>query len=89
MSMSTATFARHTSCNPVTLSQPRIVAVRVAAGHDGQAELVVQVRFENGAIGSVTLNALFAQKLMEDCQADSAEQLIGQPCQRLFDLMPD
>lgn len=70
-------------------AEPRIVATQVIAGHDGQAELVVHVRFENGATGSVTLNALFARRLMEDCRVDSAEQLIGQPCRRLFDLMPD
>jgi hypothetical protein len=76
-------------CASSTLAEPRIVAAQVTAGHDGQAELVLHVRFENGVTGSVTLNALFAQRLMEDCRVDSAEQLIGQPCQRLFDLRPD
>lgn len=75
--------------DPVARALPVIVDALVVAGHDGQAELVIRVRFDNGATGSVTLNALFAQRLMEDCQVESAEELIGQPCQRLFDLMPD
>jgi len=73
----------------VASTLPVIVDALVVAGHDGQAELVVRVRFDNGATGSVTLNALFAERLMEDCQVESAAELIGQPCQRLFDLMPN
>jgi hypothetical protein len=61
----------------------------VAAGHDGQAQLVVQIRHENGAIGSVTLEAEWAFALIEACGVDSAEGLRGQPWQRLLDLMQD
>lgn len=55
----------------------------VAPGHDGQAVLVVRVRHENGAVDTVTLEAEQARKLLEECAAESAEQLRGQPWQRL------
>jgi hypothetical protein len=59
----------------------------VTAGHDGEAQLVVRVRYENGALGSVTLDAACARKLMEDCAAQSAADLCGQPWQRLLDVL--
>lgn len=59
----------------------------VTAGHDGEAQLVVRVRYENGALGSVTLDAACARKLMEDCAANSAADLCGQPWQRLLDVL--
>ena len=59
----------------------------VTAGHDGEAQLVVRVRYENGALGSVTLDAACARKLMDDCAANSAADLCGQPWQRLLDVL--
>jgi hypothetical protein len=59
----------------------------VAPGHDGRAELVVHVRYENGVVGSVTLDAQCARKLMEDCGAEVATDLCGQPWQRLLDVL--
>jgi hypothetical protein len=56
----------------------------VAPGHDGQAVLVVRVRHENGASDTVTLEADQARKLLEECAAESAEQLRGQPWRRLL-----
>lgn len=69
------------------MSEPVIVGAEVAAGHDGEAQLVVRVRYENGAVGSVTLDAACARKLMEDCAAASADDLRGQPWQRLLDVL--
>ena len=59
----------------------------VAPGHDGQAVLVVCVRHGNGAIDTVTLGADQARKLLDDCAADTAEQLRGQPWQRLLHVL--
>lgn len=61
----------------------------VAAGHDGQAQLVVRVRYDNGAIGSVTLDAERARRLMENCGVERAEDLQGQPWQRFLDIEPN
>jgi hypothetical protein len=56
----------------------------VAPGHDGQAVLVVRVRHESGACDTVTLDADQARKLMDDCEARTAEGLRGQPWRRLL-----
>lgn len=61
----------------------------VVAGHDGQAQLVVRVQYDNGAVGSVTLDADWARQLMENCGVESAEELRGQPWNRLLDLAPN
>jgi len=59
----------------------------VAPGHDGQAVLVLRVRHDNGGCDTVTLDADQARKLLEDCAADSAEQLRGQPWRRLLTIL--
>lgn len=59
----------------------------VAPGHDGEAVLVVRVRHGNGALDTVTLDADQARKLLEDCGADDAEKLRGQPWQRLLHVL--
>ena len=59
----------------------------VAPGHDGEAVLVVRVRHGNGACDTVTLGADQARKLLEDCGAADAEQLRGQPWQRLLHVL--
>ena len=60
----------------------------MAPGHDGAAELVVYVRYENGAVGTVTLDAESARKLMENCKAENVTGLRGQPWQRLVGVLP-
>lgn len=65
------------------MAEATIADAVVAPGHDGQAVLVVRVRYENGALDAVTLDADAARKLLEDCGAESAEALRGQPWQRL------
>ena len=69
------------------MAEPVIADAVVAPGHDGQAVLVVRVRHENGACDTVTLEAEQARKLLEDCAAESAEQLRGQPWQRLLTVL--
>jgi hypothetical protein len=69
------------------MPEPVIADAIVAPGHDGQAQLVVRVRYENGALGSVVLDADSARKLMEDCDVQSASDLRGHPWQRLLDVV--
>ena len=70
------------------MPEPVIADAVVAPGHDGRAELVVRVRYPNGAIGSVTLNVDQAQKLLDDCAVETAGELAGKPWKRLLDVMP-
>lgn len=69
------------------MAEPVIDDALVAPGHDGQAVLVVRVRHGNGACDTVTLDADQARKLLEDCAADSADALRGQPWRRLLGIL--
>ena len=55
-------------------SEPVIAGAHVVAGHDGEAQLEVRVRYENGALGTVTLDAACAQRLLEECAAENARR---------------
>ena len=67
--------------------EPVIADAVVAPGHDGQAVLVVRVRHPNGAVDTVMLEPDQARKLLDDCAADSAAQLRGQPWRRLLTVL--
>lgn len=62
---------------PQTRSAAVISAVRIAAAHDGVAELVVTLRFGNGGRSEVTLDEVGAAALFAACGCDSADDLIG------------
>jgi hypothetical protein len=51
--------------------------VRVAAAHDGVAELVVTLRHGNGGISEVNLDQLAAAALFRACHASTTEELMG------------
>ncbi len=54
-----------------------IVGAEIGAGHDGAAELVLKVRYQNGIEGPVVLDAETALALMQNCGVASIEDLAG------------
>ena len=66
-------------------STPTIVGAVVAGGHDGSPELIVQVRFENGAVRDVAMENDTGLALMEVCGVDSIDDLTGQPWHKLLE----
>jgi hypothetical protein len=56
-----------------------IVAAEIAGGHDGSAEMVVSIQYENGVVGSVTLDADTGFSIMKACGAADLAALIGRP----------
>lgn len=54
-----------------------ISEVRIAAAHDGDAELIVVLTFANGGKSLVTLDEYATRSLMASANADHADQLIG------------
>lgn len=54
-----------------------ISGVRIAAAHDGAAELVVVLRHGNGGQSEVTLDEAGAAALFDATGAATAEQLVG------------
>jgi hypothetical protein len=66
-------------------SEAVIVGADLAAGHDGEAELVVRIRYPNGVVGSVLLDAETGYALMRSCDTDSLEGLKGQSWRKILE----
>ena len=60
------------------LSEAQIHSVRIAAAHDGAAELIVKIVYANGATNEVSLDQMASAHLMQSCGVDDIEQLTGQ-----------
>ncbi len=56
-----------------------IADAEIAAGHDGTAELVLSIRYENGATGQVVVDADTGFSVMKACGAADLAALIGRP----------
>jgi hypothetical protein len=63
----------------VAAAQPaaKIVAAEIAGGHDGTAELVLSIRYDNGAIGQVAIDADTAFGVMKAAGAADLAGLVG------------
>ena len=66
---------------------PKIKAVRLAAAHEGVAEMVLDIEFENGGTSEVCLDHASGLALMEDCNADTAEELVGHSWEKVRDAL--
>jgi hypothetical protein len=62
-----------------------IVSAEIAAGHDGDADLVLQVRYQNGVVGHVVLDAATGFELMRNCGVESIAALAGQSWRRILE----
>lgn len=54
-----------------------IDSARIAAAHDGAAELIVRVRYPNGGTTEVTLDHTASASLMTACKATELSDLNG------------
>lgn len=62
-----------------------IVGADLAAGHDGEAELVLRIRYPNGVVGNVLLDAATGYALMKNCDIDSLSGLAGQSWRKILE----
>jgi len=62
-----------------------IVGAEIDAGHDGAAELIVRLRYDNGAEGDVTLDSAVGFALMRACGADCFADLAGQSWRKILE----
>ena len=58
-------------------SEAVIASARIAAAHEGVAELVVTLRHPNGGESEVALDHLAASALLSSCEASAPEELAG------------
>ncbi len=62
-----------------------IESAAIAAGHDGEAELVLSVRYQNGVVGNVVLDAAIGFDLMRNCGVDTIGGLAGHSWRRILE----
>ncbi len=61
--------------------------VRVAAAHEGIAELVVSIEYENGGTTEVALDPMATSALLDSCNASSIEDIKGQSWDKVRDAL--
>lgn len=68
----------------MTIAQTTIETAEIVAGHDGLPELLVTLRYSNGAKATTTLENATGVKLLQHCGVGSAAELAGQPWTQLL-----
>jgi len=66
-------------------SEAVIVGADLAAGHDGEAEMVLRILYPNGVVGSVLLDAATGYALMKNCDIESLSGLKGQSWRKILE----
>jgi hypothetical protein len=74
---------------PILQNQPIIVAAEVTGGHDGQPELILKIRYENGVVGDAVMANALGVKLLAHCGASDLSELVGQPWQAVIEILQD
>ncbi len=69
------------------MSDATIVAARLAAAHEGDAELILDIRYSNGGVTQVPLDRFASEALMTACTAETADDLIGQGWEKVRDAL--
>jgi hypothetical protein len=64
-----------------------ISRVQLGAAHDGAAELVLTLRFDNGGETLIALDGPAADHLMTACAAKDADALLGQGWEQVRDAL--
>ena len=69
------------------MTGPVISRVRLRAAHDGVAEMVLTLTYENGGESMVGLDEFAAEHLMTACAAKDADDLVGQGWEKVRDAL--
>ena len=64
-----------------------ISQVRIAAAHDGDAELVVELSHDNGGRSEIALDEFAARALLVSCGVSTPEGLIGASWEKVRDAL--
>ena len=64
-----------------------IACVRIAAAHEGVAELVVELEYPNGGRSEVALDHISTDALLRSCKANTPEELVGHGWSKVRDAM--
>lgn len=69
------------------MSEVTISNVQLAAAHDGAAELLVTLTFDNGGLTQVALDEFATNHLMTACGASCAADLVGKDWRHVRDAL--
>ncbi|HEY5645407.1 MAG TPA: hypothetical protein VIS76_05685 [Pseudomonadales bacterium] len=69
------------------MSEAVIASARVAAAHEGVAELVITLAHEGGGRSEVALDQIAASALLAACAASGPDGLVGAPWQKVRDAL--
>jgi len=69
------------------MSEAVIESARIAAAHEGVAELVVTLTHEGGGRSEVALDQIATSALLTACNATGPEGLIGAPWHKVRDAL--
>lgn len=61
-----------------------IISAEIVAGHDGEAELDLRLRYKNGIVGHVVVDAVAGFRLMRNCGVDNVAALAGHGWRRIL-----
>ena len=65
----------------------RIKQARVAAAHEGIAEMIVAIEYDNGGVTEVALDRDSAEQLMNSTNARTLDDLVGASWEQVRDAL--
>jgi len=65
----------------------KIKDARVAAAHEGIAELIVKIEYDNGGISEVALDQMATSALLRSCDAENIEDIKGHSWDKVRDAL--
>jgi len=69
------------------MKQAFIQTARIAAAHDGDAELIIEIVYEGGAVSEFSLDSHASSALMQSCEAFDIEDLAGHGWEKVRDAL--
>lgn len=64
-----------------------IKSARIAAAHEGVAELVVCIEYDNGGTTEIALDQMASSALMSSCNAETLDDIKGAPWEKVRDAL--
>ncbi len=65
----------------------KIKDARIAAAHEGIAELIVQIEYDNGGVSEIALDQMATSALMQACAAQDIEDIKGHSWDKVRDAL--
>lgn len=69
------------------MSGAHIKDARIAAAHEGIAELIVIIEYDNGGTSEVALDQIASHALLQSCNADTLDDIKGEPWEKIRDAL--